>query len=84
MNRIELGDEVKDKYSGLKGIAFGRCNYLYGCEQILVKPCKLGKDGEPVKSKWIDEPQLDIVKSKNKKKAKPRHGPATENVPRLK
>jgi hypothetical protein len=80
---IQLGDEVKCRFTGFKGIAFGRCNYLYGCEQIMVKPSKL-KDGSPIKSQWIDEPQLEVISKKNRKRPKPRHGVPTEAQPRLK
>ena len=60
---IELGDEVRCKISGLRGIVTGRCDYLNGCTQFLVKPRKLTTDGEPVKSKWIDDVQLKIIKA---------------------
>lgn len=35
---VELGDRVKDKISGLKGIAVGISNYLYGCRRISIQP----------------------------------------------
>ncbi len=84
MNRIELGDRIKCKFTGFKGIAFGRCIYLYGCEQILVKPEKISKEGKPIESVWIDEPQIELVVAKGRKRAAPRHGPATEISPNTK
>ncbi len=58
---IELGDRVKDRISGLKGIAVGITNYLYGCKRIMVQPEET-KDGKPVDTFYLDEPQLEIVK----------------------
>jgi hypothetical protein len=58
---IELGDRVKDKISGLSGIAVGITNYLYGCRRISVQP-EQAKDGKPAEWFTVDEPQLDLVK----------------------
>ncbi len=61
---IKLGDKVKDSITGFEGVASGKCEYLNGCVSWEVRPTKL-KDGEIVKSEWIDEQQL-IPKSKAK------------------
>lgn len=57
---INLGDRVKDKITGMVGIAIGSSQWLYGCNQFCVKPEEL-KDGKPIDAFWIDEYQLDIV-----------------------
>ena len=57
---IKLGMEVKDKISGLKGIATSITEFIYGCRRIGVSPQEL-KDGKPMEESIIDEPQLDIV-----------------------
>jgi hypothetical protein len=59
-NMVELGDRVEDKITGLKGIAVGITNYLYGCQRIMVQP-EESKDGKPVDTFYVDEPQLEIV-----------------------
>jgi hypothetical protein len=61
MDRIELGDRVKDKISGLKGIAVAITQWLYGCRRVTIQPEEL-KDGKPVDNFTADEPQLDVVK----------------------
>lgn len=58
--RIQLGDEVKDSVTGLKGIVTCITLYLNGCTRCGVQP-KLGKDGKIPESWFIDEPQLVVV-----------------------
>lgn len=58
---IELGDRVKDKISGLKGIVTGVFHYLYGCVRICVAPEGLN-DGKPHEGQIIDAAQADILK----------------------
>lgn len=57
---IKLGDEVKDKVTGFKGIATSRVEYLNGCVQFCVEP-KLDKDGKKVKYEYIDQGQLERI-----------------------
>ena len=72
---IELGDRVKDKISGLKGIVVGISNYLYGCRRISIQP-EESKDGKPAEWFTIDEPQVDVVeKAAINGRETPTHGP---------
>lgn len=76
---VELGDRVKDKISGLKGIAVGISNYLYGCRRISIQP-EESKDGKPADWFTIDEPQCIVVKSAVVEgRETPTHGPR-ENI----
>lgn len=59
--KIELGDRVKDKITGLKGVAVGVTYWLYGCRRFVLQP-EEGKDGKPAETFVVDEPQLDLVK----------------------
>lgn len=61
MKHVELGDEVRDNITGLKGVAIGITRWLNGCIRVGVQPSGL-KDGKPIEAQWIDEPQLKIVK----------------------
>lgn len=54
---IELGQEVKDRISGFKGIAVARTTYLQGCDRIAVQP-SVNKAGEMPDIKVFDEPDL--------------------------
>lgn len=58
--RIPLGTVVKDKVTGLIGIAENRATYLYGCDRYCVQP-RVDKDGKIPENAMIDEPQLEIV-----------------------
>ncbi len=71
----DLGDSVKDKITGFKGIVTSIHCYLNGCRRIAVQPKEL-KDGKPIESQIFDEPQLDIVKKQAVEgdKRKPRPG----------
>ena len=59
---IKLGQTVKDKVTGFKGVAEARIEYMNGCIQILVRPTKVSKDGEFPTATYIDVEQLDVVK----------------------
>ena len=76
---ITLGDKVKDRVSGLVGIATAEVRYLNGCIQFAIEP-KI-KPGGKLISHYIDEGQLVKMKGglndtpKKKGEASPsRHG----------
>lgn len=60
MAEILLGSRVKDRVTGFEGIATGRCEYLSGCVQILIKP-EQGKDKTMPEGHWIDIDVVDVV-----------------------
>ena len=62
MERIELGDLVKDSVTGFKGITTQKVYYLQGCTRFLVQPQGLTKEGKMKDGFYFDEPQLFIVK----------------------
>ena len=71
---IILGEKVKDRITGLKGIAVARTEWMHGCVRIVVQPLEL-KDGRPVETCTFDEPDLDVIKPPPKAKPKaPTHG----------
>ncbi len=57
---IKLGDKVRDKITGLVGIAVCHSEWLNGCIRIVVQPQEL-KDGKPVDATCFDEPSLELV-----------------------
>jgi len=61
MEKVELGDRVQDKVSGLKGIVQCLSHWLYGCTRITIQP-EVAKDGKPAEMFTIDEPQCKILK----------------------
>ena len=58
---VQLGDQVKDTITGLKGIVIGLCDYLYGCRRLVIQP-SIDKDGQYVESIWVDEPQVKVLR----------------------
>jgi hypothetical protein len=58
---MKLGDEVRDKISGLTGIVVCRTEWLHGCIRLGVQPKEV-KDGKPVDASYFDELQLELVK----------------------
>ncbi len=62
-SRIRIGDRIKDSISGFAGIATGKCEYINGCRQWLIKPDSLDKDGKMIDGVWIDEQHVEVVKS---------------------
>jgi hypothetical protein len=60
---IKLGEEVRCKVTGFKGIATARIEYLNGCIQYGVKP-KV-KTGEKYPDTiYIDQEQLELTKKR--------------------
>jgi hypothetical protein len=57
---VILGDVVKDKISGFKGVAVSRHSYLNGCDRISVQPL-VDKKGKISESVTFDEPQLKTI-----------------------
>ena len=64
MKDIELGQTVRDKVTGFKGIAITKCKYLNGCIQYSIQP-RVNDNGEIPKDQWIDEQQLEIIKEES-------------------
>lgn len=58
---MNLGDTVRDKVTGLEGIATSRCTYLNGCDHIAIQP--RAKDGRIPPAQWVDYPQVEVIES---------------------
>lgn len=67
MIKINLGDEVKDSVTGIKGIAVCRMTWLHGCDRIIIQPSGVNKEGKPFDNYTTDEPQLIVLKRKKTK-----------------
>lgn len=58
---IELGDEVRDRISGFKGIVICLSQWLSGCDRIVVQPRQLRQDGGLNMTESFDIYQVEIV-----------------------
>ena len=62
--KIKLGSIVKDKVTGMVGVAENRASFLYGCDRYCVQP-RVKDDGTIPKSRMVDEPQLELVEGES-------------------
>jgi len=60
-DKIELGDLVKCRVTGFKGVVTGYTKYIHGCDRATVQPA-VDKDGKYPDAWAIDILALDIVK----------------------
>jgi hypothetical protein len=56
-----LGDRARDKITGFEGIVTGHCDYLTGCDQVLLNPPS--KDGALVSAHWFDIDRCEVVEA---------------------
>ncbi len=62
MDKITLGDTVRDRISGMQGIAVGDTKWLYQSgRRITVQPQGIDRDGVPLPNRVFDEEQLEVV-----------------------
>lgn len=61
MKIAELGDLVKCKITGAKGVVVAISKHLYGCDRLGFQP-QAGKDGKLPDSIWGDIESVDVVK----------------------
>jgi len=76
---IKLGSKVKNIVNGFEGVATGRAEYLTGCNQYLVNPARLDKDGKLMDSQWFDEGVLVVVAAPSKALASVGNNPMVAN-----
>jgi hypothetical protein len=60
MNKVQVGDKVKCKVTGLQGIVTGITTYLYACERAMIQP-SVDKDGKVPDIFCCDVPQLEVL-----------------------
>lgn len=56
---IELGNTVRDKYTGFQGMVTGRAEYISGHVSFQVETTVMN-DGKPV-TEWIASERLEVV-----------------------
>jgi len=60
---VKLGQKVYDPVSDLQGIVVARSVYMNGCSRVYLA-FKKDHNGKYQDGRWIDEPQVRIVKEK--------------------
>lgn len=61
--KLELGIEVKDKVTGLRGVIIARVEYLYTKDEVLVQPKEIN-DGKPAPSVWFHADRVQVAEEK--------------------
>ena len=60
--KANLGDEVKDKVTGLVGVVTAHAKHLYGCDRVFVQP-PIGSDGKIPDGWWVDIMSVEVKKA---------------------
>ena len=63
MDKIELGDEVVDEITGIKGIAIGISKWITGCDTVVIQPPGV-HEGKPFKTTAFDITRLKKIQPK--------------------
>lgn len=59
-HQFKLGSKLRDKVTGLTGIATAVTYHLYGCERFYLQP-PVDKDGKQRDGLYCDAPQLELL-----------------------
>jgi hypothetical protein len=60
---INLGDRVRERYTGIEGIVIAITHWITSCDHIGVKREGLDKDGKPYELLWFDEPNVEVIRA---------------------
>ena len=74
MKKVELGDKVRDMITGFKGIAVARTTWIEGCDRITIQPEGVNKEGGIYEGQTFDEPLIEVIRKKKRKKVKSETG----------
>jgi len=81
---FELGEVLRDKITGFKGVAMAKTEYFTDCTHYGLCSQELN-DGKPIDWEWFDETRLEHVKEAEKivkGPRKPTSGPF-QNAPQM-
>ena len=65
MNKVQLGDKVKDRYTGFIGTVVSKTEFVNGCIQCGIVAKMKSKDQVPAELD-IDEQSLEVITPKKK------------------
>lgn len=63
MNKIGLGDKVRDSITGFEGTVTSITEWINGCRRVGVQSAEL-HEGKPIDPQWFDEQQVRLVESR--------------------
>lgn len=56
---ITLGKTYTDVITGFRGVATGHCQYISGCNQVLLSP-RTTPEGTRIEPQWFDQQRLKL------------------------
>ncbi len=62
MDKINLGDKVRDQITGFEGIVIAETRWLDGCKRYGIQGQEL-KDLVPTDTQWVDDHQCELIKA---------------------
>ncbi len=62
--RFNIGDEVKDKVTGMKGIVMVQAFYATGCSHFGIQQRSVSKEGKTPNYEYFDESRLELITEK--------------------
>lgn len=62
MFRFNLGDKVRDTFTGFVGFIHGSAAYITGCNQHVVN-ARTVEGGKPSEGHWLDDMRLELVEA---------------------
>ncbi len=81
MFKFELGQKVKERITGFKGVIVARSQYMTGCNRYGIQSQKLKSDGKPLEWEYFDEDLLEIDGKNINIKIQQRGGPVRMEAP---
>lgn len=63
MQKIGLGDKVKDRVTSFEGIVVETIEFIHGCTRLGIQSQKLNEKDMPLETCFFDEPQLELVQT---------------------
>ena len=57
---LELGARAKDQITGFTGVVTGMCQYISGCNQVLLIP-PVKADGDLISGQWFDVQRVAVL-----------------------
>jgi heat shock protein HspQ len=60
---IVLGQHVRDRVTGFRGVVVARIEHLYQSPEVRVQPQSVADNGQPAEATWLNEAQVESVET---------------------
>lgn len=83
MSENNLGLRGEDVVTSFNGLIMGFCQYYTGCDQYLIIPTGLDKDGKRQEGEWYDTSRIRVSSSPSKLTLEGELTPSRDSRPAL-